>query len=59
MLTDEDMIEIMQFNLPDEHAVDYFALRCDKGTRRKGPFRLHRRRRTRLGVPASRVSDRG
>ncbi|HYI32200.1 MAG TPA: class II glutamine amidotransferase [Glaciibacter sp.] len=26
-LTDEDVIEIMKFNLPDEHAEDYFDLR--------------------------------
>lgn len=29
-LTDDDVIEIMKFNLPDEHAEDYFALRWDR-----------------------------
>lgn len=29
-LTDEDVIEIMKFNLPDEHAEDYFDLRWQR-----------------------------
>jgi hypothetical protein len=30
MLTSEDISEIMQFDLPDEHAEDYFALRWSR-----------------------------